>query len=178
MSVTTQRTTERGREPTVAPRTCPACGGTNSVDAVFCANSACGKALGELRYVVEEFAARQSWLERLAERTSTWVGHPHFVSLHLLWFALWAAWNSGWWPALRVFDAYPYGLLGIILAVEAALITSLLLIAGNQRSHFESHQAEVQYVASVTSYRLLRDIARDVAALSARVQALESGARE
>ena len=39
-----------------APLVCPACGGTNASDAVFCANPSCGKALGEFRYALEAHA--------------------------------------------------------------------------------------------------------------------------
>jgi hypothetical protein len=33
---------------------CPACGGENPADAVFCGNHSCHKALGEFKYVLEE----------------------------------------------------------------------------------------------------------------------------
>ena len=35
---------------------CPQCGRENTADAVFCANPACHKALGDFRYAEEEIA--------------------------------------------------------------------------------------------------------------------------
>ena len=56
--------------------TCPACGGTNASDAIFCANPDCRKALGEFRYVQEEFSAESRWHETVAARVAAFVGHP------------------------------------------------------------------------------------------------------
>lgn len=154
---------------------CPRCHGENDSSAVFCANPVCGKALGEFRYVREELDASSSWLERLADRVSVWVGHPHFVTVHVLWFGAWALLNSGWLGGAIVFDAYPFGLLGIVLAVEAALVTSMLLISNNRRSQFEAKQAELEYEANIQSYRLLRDLAAEVNELRARVTQSDRG---
>lgn len=134
---------------------CPRCGGDNPRDAVFCSHAGCGKALGELPFPSEDFAARETTLALLAERVANWVGHPNFVSLHLLWFALWVWLNAGIVASVPVFDAYPYGLLGIILAVEAALVTSLLLIDAKRSARYEALLAAQQYEASVRCYRLL-----------------------
>ncbi|HZP82225.1 MAG TPA: hypothetical protein VFB21_11355 [Chthonomonadaceae bacterium] len=45
--------TPSGSAPTPAPIFCPACGGENAPNAVFCANAVCHKALGEFRYVMD-----------------------------------------------------------------------------------------------------------------------------
>ena len=81
--------------------------------------------------------------------------------------------NAGLWRAIPVFDPFPYGLLGIILAIEAALITSLLLIEANPRSEFESIQAELQYEISVKSHRLLEGLAQGQRQIESRVTELE-----
>jgi hypothetical protein len=53
-----------------AATACPVCGGANAPDAVFCANPACHKALGEFRYVLEEMRAEARWHETLAEKVT------------------------------------------------------------------------------------------------------------
>ncbi|MBI5618569.1 MAG: DUF1003 domain-containing protein [Gammaproteobacteria bacterium] len=162
--------------PTEAGIVCPVCGGHNAPDAVFCANPACHKALGEFRYVQEEVARGASGLQRLAERVAAWVGHPHFVLVHLAVFALWSLVNSGTFGAALVFDGYPFGLLGIILAIEAVLITSLLLISTARADAYEHKRAELEYEANIASYRLLRRLDADLGALQERLHALENGA--
>ena len=152
---------------------CPRCAQTNSAEAVFCRTPGCGKALGGFRYVLEEVDAKRNLLGRLAVRSAQWIGHPHFVTLHLIAFAAWAWLNAGLWRAIPVFDPFPYGLLGIILAIEAALITSLLLIEANQRSEFESIQAELQYEVSVKSHRLLDALSQRLLQVDRRITRLE-----
>lgn len=156
-----------------AIRTCPACGGANTADAAFCVDTDCHKALGEFAYVGEAIAARLNWIQRLADRVASWAGHPHFVTVHLLWFIAWTSINSAAFGARWVFDAYPYGLLGIVLAVEAALITSLLLIGNRHQRQFEAKRAELEYEANIASFRLLRELHSEVRALGARVHALD-----
>ena len=53
------------------PLICPACGGANAPSAVFCANPACHKALGDFKYVQEELKKDARWHESLADRVVT-----------------------------------------------------------------------------------------------------------
>lgn len=139
-------------------RPCPACGGANPVAAVFCGHPGCHKALGELRYSEEEVTARSSALERLADHVNTFVSTPHFISLHVLWFALWVAVNGGLIMGAQVFDAYPFGLLGIILSIEAILITGFLLIASQRQSRRAEIRSELDYETNVRAYRKLCEL--------------------
>ena len=101
------------------------CGGSNEPDAVFCATPHCHKALGEFAYVREELRREARWHETLAERVVGFIGRPHFLGIHLLWFAAWILLNTGVLMALRRFDAYPFGLLAFILSMETIFITGL-----------------------------------------------------
>jgi uncharacterized membrane protein len=139
---------------------CPVCGLHNDPDAVFCANHACHKALGELPYDMERFAASATRLERLAERVSRFTANPHFVTLHVVWFAGWILLNTGALTGVSAFDAYPFGLLGILLAIEAILITGFLLISQTRQSRYAETRAEVEYEINVRAYRLLLELER------------------
>lgn len=157
--------------PEAATLRCPACRGEAAADAVFCANPDCGKALGEFRYVREEFAAATTPIQRLADRVNEWSGQPTFVTLHALWFVAWIAVNSGLVTVFGMFDSYPYGLLGIILSIEAILLTGLLLISNNRQNEHARKRAELDYEVTVRTYRKLCELERDVAALRRDVDA-------
>ena len=119
--------------------TCPTCGTATADDAVFCANDACHKAL--------------------AERVVGWVGHSAFFAVHLLWFVVWWAINAGSVRGIHPFDLYPYGLLGILLAGEAILLTGFVLISQNrQQAKFEL-KVELDYEVNVRTYREVQAIA-------------------
>lgn len=155
--------------PGATTRTCPACGGENALDAVFCANPQCGKALGEFRYVREEIVADRRWHETIAERIAGFIGHPYFIAVHVFWFALWIAINTGLLTFTSRFDDYPFGLLGILLGIEAILVTGILLISQNRQNAHADKRAELDYEVNVRTYREIHEIKRMLAALEQRV---------
>ena len=161
---------ETSRSPGLRPANlgtilCPACGGENPADAVFCGNHDCHKALGEFRYVLEELDAARGWVEHVADRVTEFTGRPHFVTVHVAWFAVWMAVNSGMIAMVGFFDAYPFGLLGLILAIEAILVTGFLLISQNRQQAYADKRAELDYELNIRSYRKLQELERRLDAL-------------
>jgi len=150
---------------------CPVCGGHNGAEAVFCANPACGKALGEFRYVAEEIRAGSGIVQRLADTTNRIAGWPHFFTLHMLWFVAWFMLNSGLFAAFAVFDTYPFDLLGLILGVEAALLASLLLISNNRQNEHANKRAELDYEVNVRTWRKVIQLEHRLQALAGQLQA-------
>jgi uncharacterized membrane protein len=155
------------------PITCPACGGVNEATAVFCANPACHKALGEFSYVLEELARDTSRIAKLAQHVAELSGRPQFVTFHVVWFAVWVLVNSGLIAAFSVFDAYPYGLLGIILSVEGILITLFLLVSSNRQSAHAEKRAALDYEVNVRTWRLANHLADRLDDVISRLGRLE-----
>jgi uncharacterized membrane protein len=153
-------------------RPCPMCGGLNPLDAVFCGNAECHKALGEFRYVQEEMSADARWHEKLAERGTSFIGKPHFVVVHLIWFVAWVLINTGMFALVRRFDTYPFGLLGIILAAEAIFITGFVLISQNRQNAHAMKRAELDYEVSVRTYRDIVQLDEKLDRLAAEVKEL------
>jgi len=151
---------------------CPACGGWNDAESVFCGG--CHKALGEFRYVTEEVIAAAGWHERLAERVAAFVGQPHFLVAHILWFMLWVVVNSGVVVIVHRFDNYPFSLLGILLSMEAIFITGFLLITQNRQNAYSDKRAELDYEVSIRSYRRLEEILTDQRHILTRLESLEA----
>src|SRR4029079_2379262 len=60
---------------------------------------------------------------RIADRTTAFSGSIRFVYLHVLWFALWIG--------LGV-EKYPYGLLTMIVSLEAIFLSTFVLISQNR----------------------------------------------
>ena len=147
-------------ETTALPIVCPACGGNNAHDAIFCGNPHCGKALGDFRYVREEIAARSRWHESIAHRVAAFVSHPFYIVVHVIWFAAWIAVNTGFVMLGRRFDDYPFSLLGILIAIEAIFVTGFLLISQNRQTEHADKRAELDYEVNVRTYRELGEIKR------------------
>jgi len=153
--------------------TCPACHMENPADAVFCGNAACHKALGEFAYVAEQMNSKATGLEKTADQVARFTAHPHFVTFHVTWFVAWIALNSGVLGFVMVFDTFPYSLLGILLAVEAILLTGFLLISQARQSRYAELRAELDYEVNVRSFRKLQRLEVTLAALAKRLDSLE-----
>jgi uncharacterized membrane protein len=80
----------------------------------------------------EEEALERSRSERLADAVGVFAGGPLFVVLHLVLLVTWLLINSGRIPSLRPFDPYPFSLLGVIVAVEAVILSSFILMRQNR----------------------------------------------
>jgi uncharacterized membrane protein len=82
----------------------------------------------------EEFLAKRTRNQRLADSIASFAGSFSFVLLHLLIFAVWVAVNTWNFPGLRHFDPPPYSLLGNIVAAEALLLASFILMRQTRMS--------------------------------------------
>lgn len=150
---------------------CPACGGENTSEAIFCAH--CDKALGPFRYVKEELSAQLTYHEKVADRVTDFIGRPHFVVVHVVWFALWILGNAGIFAMGRQFDTYPYNLLGLVLAIEAIFITGFILITQNRQQVEAEKYAELDYEVNVRSYREIGEVKKMLEEIQVRLAQLE-----
>ena len=150
---------------------CPACGGENSADAIFCAH--CDKALGPYRFVREELLGEATPHELLAERVTGFVAQPSFFLVHALWFVLWILINAGIFAVVRRFDNYPYNLLSILLSIEAIFITGFLLISQNRQQRYIEKAAELDYEVNVRAYREIQEMQSMLQETLVRLERLE-----
>lgn len=79
----------------------------------------------------ERLAKRRSLQDKVADLITELSGRVGFVYLHVLWFAGWVAWNLGALGA-KPFDPYPFGLLTMIVSLEAIFLSTFVLISQNR----------------------------------------------
>ncbi len=168
---TTEPTTREAQPSPAPPLVCPACGGANDPEAVFCANPACHKALGGFAYVREELKKEAGWHEALAEKVVAGIGKPQFLAVHLLWFLAWTMINTGFLVMAPRFDAPPFALLGIILTMETIFITGFVLISQNQQAKYDAKRAELDYEINVRTFRKIADLEATLNLVLARLDA-------
>jgi uncharacterized membrane protein len=152
---------------------CPMCGGVNEPHAVFCKNPSCHKALGEFRYAIEELGKQSKWHVTLVNRIAGFIGRPHFVALHIVWVSVWIALNTGFILMGHTFDAYPFGLLALVLSIEAVLITSILIISNGKQTDLANTRAALDYEVNIQTYREIQEILRALDKIDSRLEALE-----
>ena len=74
----------------------------------------------------QEFYSRRTFAERIADRIAGFAGNFKFVSLHLAFFSAWMLWNIS--DRFPHFDPAPFALLDTIVALEAILLASIILM--------------------------------------------------
>jgi uncharacterized membrane protein len=80
----------------------------------------------------EEELERRSSPERFADGVGGFAGSLPFVVIHLVLVIAWLLVNSGRILRVRPFDPYPFSLLGVIVAVEAVILSSFILMRQNR----------------------------------------------
>jgi uncharacterized membrane protein len=125
----------------------------------------------------EEALERRSVSERLVDTVAAFVGSLTFVVLHLALVAAWVVINTGRIPGVKPFDPWPFSLLGVMVAVEAVVLSSFIIMRqnrmmrrGEQRDHLNLQidllaekeiTALLQMVRALCAHMGLQSIAAD-----------------
>jgi uncharacterized membrane protein len=80
----------------------------------------------------EDALERRSSAERFADGVGLFMGSLPFVAFQLVFMLAWLLVNGGEIRGLRPFDPYPFSLLGMIVAVEAVILSSFILMRQNR----------------------------------------------
>jgi uncharacterized membrane protein len=78
-------------------------------------------------------AKHRTVLERFVDRLNEMASSTWFLVVHALWFAVWIAWNSGAFH-LRPFDPFPFGLMTLVVSLEAIFLSIFVLMAQKRES--------------------------------------------
>ena len=76
----------------------------------------------------------QSLQNRIADRITGFAGSMRFVYAHIAWFGVWILINGGLLAFLfgRGFDPFPFGLLTMIVSLEAIFLSTFVMISQNR----------------------------------------------
>ena len=76
-------------------------------------------------------AADRSRVEEIAERLNEFASSTPFLVFHVIWFLIWLPWNIGAFRpfGLEPFDPYPFGLLTMVVSLEAIFLSIFVLLA-------------------------------------------------
>ena len=84
--------------------------------------------------------------DRAADRITLFSGSMAFVYLHVVWFGVWIVLNVGLFArfGLRAFDEFPFGLLTMIVSLEAIFLSTFVLISQNRMARASEKRAELE----------------------------------
>ena len=80
-----------------------------------------------------QHAKHRSQLERFVDRLNQYASATPFLVAHAVWFGVWIAWNTGL-LGLKPFDPFPFGLLTMVVSLEAIFLSIFVLMAQQRES--------------------------------------------
>ena len=115
------------------------------------------KIIKKVKYLFLRFENR---IEELSDWTADMSANPWFLIFHFIWWGAWIGFKI---------EPFPFGLLTLIVSLEAIFLSSLLLSSGNREGELEkkiarktlSNTKETNWIAEET-LEILRDIQEDL----------------
>jgi uncharacterized membrane protein len=102
-------------------------------------------------------AARERSLQgRIADTITSFSGRMIFAYVHIVWFGIWILLNTGW-LGVRVFDPFTYGLLTMVVSLEAIFLSTFVLISQNRLGEETERRADLDLqIGLLTEHELTR----------------------
>ncbi|HEX8557356.1 MAG TPA: DUF1003 domain-containing protein [Pyrinomonadaceae bacterium] len=103
------------------------------------------------RNLNEEVEERLTVFQRVADWLAWFSGSMLFLLIHAAWFGAWIALNVGLVsvPGLSGFDPFPFGLLTMIVSLEAIFLSTFVLISQNRQVEKEKVRADIEYEVNI-----------------------------
>ena len=89
-----------------------------------------------------QHSSRLTRIERFADLLTRIASSTPFLVGHVIWFAGWVGWNMGVF-GLRPFDPFPFGLLTLVVSLEAIFLAIFVLLAQGRESSIAELREEV-----------------------------------
>jgi CRP/FNR family cyclic AMP-dependent transcriptional regulator len=100
------------------------------------------------RNVNVEMEERLPTLQRIADWIAWFSGSMHFLIINGMWFIVWIIWNT-LLPEARQFDPFPFGLLTMIVSLEAIFLSCFVLISQNRQAAKDKIRNDIEYDINV-----------------------------
>lgn len=96
----------------------------------------------------DEAEENLSWFQRAADAISEFSGSMAFLLINAVWFASWIAINT--LPlGVPAFDPFPFGLLTMIVSLEAIFLSCFVLISQKRQSEKDRVRSDIEYEVNV-----------------------------
>jgi len=99
------------------------------------------------RNVNEEMEEHSTPLLRIADWIAWFSGSMQFLILNGAWFIIWIGLNTI--PGLLTFDPFPFGLLTMIVSLEAIFLSCFVLISQNRQAQKDKVRADIEYDVNI-----------------------------
>lgn len=100
--------------------------------------------------------------DRIADKVTGFAGSLKFVYLHGIWFTAWILINLGLVGLGFEFDPFPFGLLTMIVSLEAIFLSTFVMVSQNRQSKRSDLRSQLDFEANLRSLIWTTHIAEKV----------------
>lgn len=87
--------------------------------------------------------------ERLSDLLTRVAGDIRFVYFSVIWFFTWIVLNTRIIPGLEPFDPFPFGLLTMVVSLEAIFLSLFVLISQNRQAERDKVRNDIEYDVNI-----------------------------
>lgn len=85
----------------------------------------------------------RSFFTQIADDLTNIFGSTLFLNLNAILFVIWITINMGLLPDIKPFDPFPFGLLTMVVSLEAIILSIVILVSQNRQSYVTSIREEL-----------------------------------
>jgi len=85
----------------------------------------------------------RSFFTQIADDLTNIFGSTLFLNLNVILFVTWITINMGLLPDIKPFDPFPFGLLTMVVSLEAIILSIVILVSQNRQSYVTSVREEL-----------------------------------
>jgi uncharacterized membrane protein len=89
--------------------------------------------------------------DRAADAVTNFAGSLTFVYIHSAWFGVWVLLNIGLIGAGLEFDKFPFGLLTMIVSLEAIFLSTFVMVSQNRQAAHSEIRSQLDFEANLRS---------------------------
>jgi len=123
--------------------------------------------------ISKEFESKRTFSQKISDKITAFCGSMPFVYVHMVWFILWIVLNIAAFEFFRIFDPYPYGLLTMLVSLEAIILSTFILITQNRQAEKADMRAEMDYRINLKAEKEIAEILARLKELHAHVKGIK-----
>src|ERR1700712_1668307 len=102
--------------------------------------------IGDEKAIVRKLQRAQ---DRAADQVTAFAGSLNFVYIHSVWFGIWILINIGLVGSALQFDKFPFGLLTMIVSLEAIFLATFVMVSQNRQSARADIRSQLDFETNV-----------------------------
>ena len=96
----------------------------------------------------------------VADKITAFAGSMKFVYIHMIWFGAWILLNVGLVHlGVKKFDGYPFGLLTMIVSLEAIFLATFVMVSQNRQAKRSDIRAQIDFESNLRALIMITHLA-------------------